>query len=33
MANGESRTGRHLGIAGNGRDARWLHVHGDVPVW
>jgi len=20
------------GVAGNGRDARWLHIHGDIPV-
>jgi hypothetical protein len=19
--------------AGNGRDTRWLHIHGDVPDW
>ena len=21
-----------FGVAGNGRDARWLHIHGDIPV-
>jgi hypothetical protein len=22
-----------FGVAGNGRDTRWLHIHGDVPDW
>jgi len=21
-----------FGVAGNGRDSRWLHIHGDIPV-